>query len=259
MTSQENRDADAAEALRHFRQVVAEDLLGLAVLHNAELDAERIAELKGTAFPGGLGLKLESDRGTEAMELMRLAVSELPAVDEREALDALAVDYADIYLTYKLRVSPCESVWMDEDGLIMQEPMFQIREWYKQYGLAAQNWRERTDDHLVLQLQFIGHLIGHGDDLEHLPEAARFMDEHLLRWILPFAERVAGRAGTPFYAGLAALTAMYVEELRDLLADLLGEPRPTAEEIEDRMKSQQEEGEFKDIPIVSVPSNTPSW
>jgi TorA maturation chaperone TorD len=190
---------------------------------------------------------------------MRNAVAYLPPADDAAALDALAADYADIYLTYKLRVSPCESVWLDEDGLIMQEPMFQIREWYKKYGLAAQNWRERTDDHLVLQLHFVSHLIGSGAGTAQLAEAARFLDEHLLRWIHPFAERVASRSATPFYAGLAALTAMYVEELRELLAELLGEPRPTAEEIEQRMSPAQAEGEFQDIPIVSVPATTPSW
>ena len=30
-----------------------------------------------------------------------------------------------------------ESAWMDEDGLIMQEPMFQIREWYARYGIVG--------------------------------------------------------------------------------------------------------------------------
>lgn len=247
------------EALKRFGQAVAEDLLTLAVLHNEELEAARIEQLRAVGFPDGLALKLESERGAEALVLMRNALAYLPAADDRAGLDALAADYADIYLTYKLRVSPCESVWLDEDGLIMQEPMFQIRTWYKKYGLAAPNWRARTDDHLVLQLHFVSHLLEGAEETAQLREAARFLDEHLLRWITPFAERVAGRCATPFYGGLAALTAMYVEELRDLLAAMLDEPRPSAEAIEARMKPRQKEGEFQEIPIVSVPANTPSW
>ena len=173
----------------------------------------------------------------------------LPEPADQAALDALAADYADIYLTYKLRVSPCESVWLDEDGLIMQEPMFQIREWYERYGLAAQNWRERTDDHLVLQLQF------------RQPPARRPAKDAgscarrrasststccAGSWTSPSGSPAA--AGTPFYAGLAALTAMYVEELRDLLAELLGEPRPSAEDIEERMSLDQDEGEVPGYP-----------
>jgi TorA maturation chaperone TorD len=47
-----------------------------------------------------------------------------------------------------------------------------------------------------------------------------------LRWIEEFAERVADRCSTRFYAGLALLTAAYLDELRDLLARLLDQPRP---------------------------------
>ena len=247
------------QSLNDFRQAVAEDLMTLALLHNAELDAGRIEQIRAAGFPDGLALRLKSDRALDALKLMRDAVSYLPQPDDSAGMDALAADYADIYLTYKLRVSPCESVWLDEDGLIMQEPMFQIRDWYRKYELAAQNWRQRTDDHLVLQLHFVSYLLSSAQDTDRLADAARFLDEHLLRWILYFAERVTARCGTPFYGGLAALTAMYVDELRDLLAAILDEPRPSAEEVEERMKPKKNEGEFQEIPIVSVPSNTPSW
>jgi len=247
------------EPLARFRHEVSDDLMTLAVLHDSEITGERIEQLRAVEFPDGLALKLESARGIEALKIMRYAVECLPVADDREAIDALVVDYADIYLTYKLRASPCESVWLDEDGLIMQEPMFQVRDWYQRHGLAAKNWRERNDDHLVLQLEFIAHLLGSGAGTEKLTDAAAFMDEHLLRWVTHFGERVASRGATPFYAGLAVLTAAYVDELRDLIAQLLDEPRPTPEEIEARMKPRELHGEFQDIPIASTPANSPSW
>lgn len=247
------------QRLDALRQDIADDLLILAILHDAEISAETVKELKDAGFPEGLALKLDSVRGGEAVKIMRYAVDRLPDPDEQGALDALVVDYADIYLTHKLRASPFESVWLDEDGLIMQEPMFQVREWYQRYGLAAKNWRERTDDHLVHQLEFVAYLLKNGANGEHLAEIAHFLDEHLLRWLTPFAERVASRCATPFYAGLAVLTAAYVDEIRDLVAQLLDVPRPTPEEIEERMKPKQVTSEFYDIPVASVPANTPSW
>lgn len=51
-----------------------------------------------------------------------------------------------------------------------------------------------------------------------------------------FASRVAGRCESAFYAGLVLLVAQYLDELRDLLAQIVAEPRPSAEEIEQRMK-----------------------
>jgi len=58
----------------------------------------------------------------------------------------------------------------------------------------------------------------------------------VLRWLPLFSNRVAHRCATSFFAGIATLTAAYCEELRDLMAELLEEPRPTEEEVEQRMK-----------------------
>jgi len=90
------------------------------------------------------------------------------------------------------------------------------------------------------------------------PECPRIlMDEHLLRWIGEFARRIGQRCSTRFYAGLALLTAAYLDELRDLLAELTDDPRPTPEEIEERMKPKLS------MPVAGpesfVPGAAPSW
>jgi TorA maturation chaperone TorD len=114
----------------------------------------------------------------------------------------------------------------------------------------------RSEDHLVLELRFLAHLLDGAKQPIDLAEAARFMDEHLLLWIDGFAERVAARCTTRFYAGLAMLTAAYLDELRDLLAELLDSPRPTREEMEAAIKSyapsQEVEGPY-------LPGTAPSW
>jgi len=234
----ENDSVNATQnMLAEFREVVAEDLMGLAVLHNRELDTELLENLKKVGFPRGLGLNLSSTPGQEALRIMEAGLKAIADPGSQQELDDLAADYANIYLTHGLRSSPLESVWLDEDGLAMQEPMFQIRGIYGRYGYSVQDWRKRSDDHLVHQLQFLAYLFepdtGEG---ERLREISMFMDEHILRWIDQFAGRVATRCQTLFYAGLATLTAAYLEEVRDLLAEILQEPRPSAEEIAERMK-----------------------
>lgn len=242
------------ERLRRFRFAVAEDLMTLALLHDRELDRETIQLLRQECYASFLGLQLQRESGREAMALLRAGLSDIPAVIDSETLDVLAVEYADIYLNHSLGASPCESVWIDDDHLTMQEPMFRIRACYQRHGLAVVDWRRRTDDHLVNQLHFLSHLI----DLEDgLKEAARFMDEHVLRWIGDFAERVSPRCSTRFYAGLARLTAAYLDELRDLLARLLDAPRPTPEEIEKRLRPLAET--LVAPPGPFVPGTAPSW
>lgn len=245
----------ASDTLEIFRTAVASDLTTLAVLHDAELDDALLARLRQCGFPQGLGLRLKSQACAEALGLMDAALRGLDSPLSQTTLDELAADYAAIYLTYAYRASPCESVWLDQEGLSMQAPMFQVREFYRHFDLAAANWRMRPDDHLVIELHFLACLM-QDEHPQALPEAARFLDEHLLRWLPQFARRVATRCATPFYAGAALLTAAYCEELRDVLAELLNLPRPSPEELEARMQPRPSE---RVEPLQYVPGIAPSW
>lgn len=241
--------------LAQFCAAAADDVMTLASLHHVEIDDVLLLDLVAQDFPDALGLKLTQPRSREAMAFMRQALAELPAPLPQAMADELAADYAAIYLNHVYRASPCESVWLDDDKLLMQTPMFQVREYYWRHGLGVADWRRRSDDHLVIELLFIARLIQSADP-QALGEAARFMDEHLLRWLPQFGERVAKRCATPFYAGAAWLTADYCEELRDLLAEVLGEARPSCEEIEERMRPL---APVQAVPVKFVPGAAASW
>lgn len=242
------------EALKTFSQVVADDLAMLTSLHDKEPDDLLLQALREEGFPQGLGLRLIGEGGSQALDLMKRALAALPEEIDESVLNELAADYANIYLNYGIHVSPEESVWIDEENLTCQDSMFQVRAWYEQYGLVAENWRIRPDDHLVLQLQFLAHLFSVVQTETDLDQAARFMDEHLLRWLSSFSERVAGRCDTPYFAGVALLTGTYCEELRDLLATILDESRPSPEEIEERMKPSRRPEE---VPVSFMPGMGP--
>ncbi len=227
---------DSDELLALFRIRVAEDLRLLATLHDHEPDAESLQELRVLDFPLSLTLSAGTAAGEESMDLMRQALVELPEPADEALLDKLAADYASIYLSHNISASPEESVWLDEDGLKYQDSMFQVRGWYESYGLEIPDWRSRADDHLVYQLQFIATLFDLDDQSETLEKAATFMDEHLLRWLGNFAERVLGRCDSAYFGGLAGVTAAYCEALRDDLAEILEQPRPSEDVIELRMK-----------------------
>ncbi len=238
----------ADEEQAQFFAAVAEDLEALALLHHAEPTGNLIEDLKAVGFPDNLALKLST---REATELLAGALAEMPTPLDAAALDRLAVDYASIYLTYSLGVSPCESVWLDEEHLACQNSMFAVREWYKRFDLSAENWRTRADDHLVLQLLFIAHLLKKNAGRE----AAAFMDAHLLRWLTSFAQRVAARCDTQYFAGLAIVTGVYCEELRDSLAELLEAPRKQPE-VEEKIRTPE--------PALGcgpsfVPGQAPGW
>ncbi|UCH47506.1 MAG: molecular chaperone TorD family protein [Betaproteobacteria bacterium] len=247
-------DHDAA-LLRRVRNAVADDLRVLAALHDRELAPELLAYLRETHFPAAMSLSDVSRQVRDSAAMLSESLASIGATPEAWVFDELAADYAAIYLNHQYRTSPCESVWLDSEGLALQEATFQIRSWYQRFGLAVENWRTRSDDHLVAQLHFLETLLRRIDEVD-IGEIGRFMDEHLLRWLPNFAARVADRCATRFYAGTALLTASSCEALRDLIVEITGEPRPTAEEIEQRMKPKTE---AKPVPITFHPGLKPSW
>ena len=242
--------SESQNVLESFRTLVSEDLQLLATLHDREPGATLIKELKSLAFPSDLALLPDTQAGMESIALLHQALSALPDDPDQTILDELAADYASIYLNHNISASPEESVWTDEDGLKCQDSMFQVRDWYESHGLGVPDWRLRPDDHLVYQLQFIAWLLDQDKDTETLGKIATFMDEHLLRWLGNFAERVIARCDTPYFAGVAGLTAAYCETLRDVLANLLQQPRPSREEIEERMQPKQQAAP---VPVAFVP------
>lgn len=260
MTETQDVKTAAQQALVPLFNAVREDLLMLALLHDRELDRDTLTGLWKECYEEFLGLKLQGEPGQEALRLLRQGLDDIPKELDQETLDILATEYADVYLSFSLHASPYESVWMDEDGLIMQDAMFQVRECYSRHGLAVENWRIRSDDHLVTQLQFIAFLLEGEPNEERIDEITRFLDEHLLRWIGDFADRISTRCKTRFYAGLASLTAAYLEEFRDLVAHLLDQPRPSSEEIEERMRPKRADaGIVVAPPSPFVPGAEPSW
>lgn len=239
-----------------FAAALADDAESLAALHDRELDAATIAALKAVDFPANLGLLPDGEAARDAWRLTAAAVACLPAAPDAAALDELAADYAAIYLTGAHGASPCESVWLDDDRLVCQAPMFALREIYAQAGLATANWRRRPDDHLVLQLLYVAHALrraaGNGD----WQALAAMLDEHLLRWLPQFATRITACAAQPLYAGLAALTAAWCDGLREVVAERLGTPRPTAEELEAHLRKPQPAAPAL---LQYMPGGGPGW
>lgn len=246
----EKSKTETGETNQVLREAISEDLRMLGYLHAKELDAQTLEALQAIPFLQHLGIVLTSERATEALRVLDTGLSGVleqgdgegkgAPQDQAQHLEDLACDYTGIYLTHQCGVSPCESPWRDEDKLERQQPMFEVRDWYHKYGLAAKDWRKRPDDHLSTQLAFAGHLMG---DLDiDLVETAHFLDQHLFFWVGSFAENVAGRCATPFYAGLSMLTYAYLEELRDMIETLTDLPRPpSVEENEERERVEQRE------------------
>jgi putative dimethyl sulfoxide reductase chaperone len=198
-------------------EAIADDAEALAALHDRELTPQMIQALKQTGFPASLGLLPHTDAARAAWQAMVEAINDLPQSPTQQEMDELASEYAAIYLTGACGASPCESPWTDDEHLNCQAAMFEWREIHAAAGLAATDWRQRPDDHLVLQLLYVALTARKTATNEDWCHLARVFDAHLLRWLPEFAARVAGHSNSPFYAGLAVLTAAWAEAARSLV------------------------------------------
>jgi TorA maturation chaperone TorD len=240
-----------------LRGALADDLDGLARLHDRELDAALVAALAAVGFPDNFALL----PGEAARDAMRTAVHNLQENGAAAAWqDDLAADFAAIYLNGACGASPYESVWLTDEHLTCQLPMFELRARYEQAGLAVDDWRKRYDDHLVLQFQYLAHRLRAGAPLDEL---GAFLDEHVGHWFPDFARAVATRAGTDFYRALALLTAAWLERCRALVEEVDGTPRTPRDVMAERIRKKIALAAGELAPVRFMPGGRPdagpSW
>ncbi len=242
-----------------LRAALAEDLDQLIRLHDRELDEGTFMALREVSFPENFALVLRA--GTDLLRQTLAGAKQgedVAQTFDSNVLDFLAADYAAIYLTCAFGASPYESVWVSEEHLACEQPMFELREVYARHGLCVSNWRQRYDDHFVLQMQFFLHLL-RADDTDWRV-AGNVLDEHLLYWIGDFASRVAARCNTPFYAGLILATVDWLEQARDLIAEQCAAPRLPREVVSARLQEKFTVQKASVAPLKFMPGGTgPSW
>jgi putative dimethyl sulfoxide reductase chaperone len=247
-----------------LRAALADDLAGLARLHEREIDRALIDDLLAVGFPDNLALL--PDEG--ARQAMRSALDNLQEnwsratfADGMSCADALAADYAGIYLNGACTASPYESVWLSDEHLTCQLPMFELRALYEAAGLAVDDWRKRYDDHFVLQFQYLAHALR--DPSVGLETLGRFLDEHVGYWFPDFAAAVVKRGDTDFYRSLAVLTAAWLENCRALIEQISGEKRTPRAVIAERLnkKAALASGQLAPIKFMpgGRPDSGPSW
>ncbi|MBK9079552.1 MAG: molecular chaperone TorD family protein [Hyphomicrobium sp.] len=247
-------DALPCEALL---AAAGDDMALLAELHDREPTAQVLTALRAYPLEMALGLALVSPEAAAALRAMREAIAEMPDPIDAAMLDDLAAGFADVYLRFSFRVSPAESVWLTEEGLERQGPMFALREIYRKHNLKVVEPKGLPDDHLVIQLRFAARWLKSAKTREDAVEIADFLDQHLLRWIRRFAGRLTTAGASDFYVALALVTATYLDELREHLTTLTGVARKVVVEEPAAAPAARKKASVEDRPYV--PGIAPSW
>ena len=105
---------------RQVLAAAADDLAVLARLHDSEPDMEMLQSLAAAPAGDWFALQVKGDGMEQGLRLLDDGLSDLSP----NCVDALWVDYADLYLTFGKRVAPNESYWLTDDHIERHGPMF---------------------------------------------------------------------------------------------------------------------------------------
>ncbi len=166
---------------------------------------------------------LGRDADTAAGLVALAAATRAPADEE-----ALRADYAALFVgPGPMLACPWESVHRGEEGLTFDRQTFEVRQAYAAFGRRAPRFNREPDDHVGLELAFVGELaasaleaLEDGRDAEArrlAAGAATFCAEHLQPWVPGFAAQVAAGARTPLYRAVGLLLAGAVPQVGPLL------------------------------------------
>lgn len=121
-----------------------------------------------------------------------------------------------------LAAPPWESYYRSKDNLLFDEWTYQIRELFHQFGLQSEKEHKEPDDHLLLELEFmiyLADLFAQETDPDRfanlLDSQIHMLENHFIKWIPYFCERVIASTTSQLYLGAALLLADFLED--DLL------------------------------------------
>ncbi len=147
-------------------------------------------------------------------------------------LEHLQCDYFRMFIGAGMpEAPPWESFYRTEERVVFSEYTVAVRAQYESFGLVSELREKEPDDHIGLELEFMGHLCDIGRELlvkGDEEQAARtfaaqrgFMDEHLLQWAPRFCGDVCRVAQTPYFVGIAKLTKSFLDWDRRFLSDMV--------------------------------------
>lgn len=185
----------------------------LAMLYRQEPTRDLLKRVRGPQF-----LEVLSQWGGELDD-------DFMTRPEDDLLEEMAVEYTRLFLGPGKHISPHESVHHEREdgqwGQLWGASTVEVRKFIEGTGLRYETEYRGLPDHISVELELLEALTRREeeawakDDEEGagrcLDMERRFLDEHLIRWVVPFCDKVIAAAELSFYRTLASLTKKFIE------------------------------------------------
>ncbi len=200
----------------------------LARIYRQEISPQLLHDL---AAVEGFG---EAEGAGEGERLIGAFIAGLKDRNLEDVQAELAVEYAALFLNAGSHpISPYESVYTSPEHLVMQQARDEVAYEYESEGLERLESFNEPEDHIALELEFMGRLCVKTDEnldrgdrvaaLKCLEKQARFLAQHLGVWVPQFCEEIRQAHPGEFYRGVAQLTQELVASDGEVVQALIEE------------------------------------
>jgi thiosulfate reductase/polysulfide reductase chain A len=177
--------------------------LFLSFLYQDEIPLSFIEEMRVNSFPDQLAKAATSCSSAGFRSGLAKITTALQGKSAQEIYNELRYAYAELFLNAgKNPVFPYASCHITGEPLVMQKPVFEVRQVYRDSGVHKNPAYPDLDDHIAVELEFMAYL---ADQQGTEKQQRSFLEQHL-GWADAFCAMLRSAAQTTFYQGLADLT-----------------------------------------------------
>lgn len=129
-----------------------------------------------------------------------------------ELYSELRFEFAALFLNAS--ANPCfpyASCYAGKGPLLMQEPVFTLRESFAKVGMHKHSDYLDLDDHIAVEFEFMRYLLDGGDLEGEESITSDFFKEQLLDWGRSFGSQLASTSENRFYRGLGYIVEGFLE------------------------------------------------
>lgn len=166
----------------------------------------------------------ESEDIQKAVDILRdfAVTEEIPILSELKRIEqssnddraAAYYDFAKLFIgPDQLRVPPYESVYVNQDRLIMTESTLKVRNFYEMCGVEISAKGKFPEDHMAFEMEFLAYL--YHQTLQERIEKARigqFMQAHLSKWYREHLNDVIDTAKSDYCRAWAIVMLTIIEK-----------------------------------------------
>jgi len=185
----------------------------LSTLYRDEIPYELIKAMQQEEFLQPLNEAVQGCGYVDLTSGAEVMSSYLRSKDTQTAYEELRFDYAELFLNAGPNpVFPYESVHLSGEPVVMQKPVFELREFFRQAGVHPSPDFPDLEEHISVQMEFLRHLLEQGD----VKGYEKFFKNRYKKWVSSFCDDLVAAASTNFYQGLAHFTrgAIMCENMR---------------------------------------------